>query len=388
MEQYKNNVTWLTWIAPFRSLSISAAYLTPFFLGKGLSLAEVFLLQSIFSFASVLWELPSGYFADRIGHAKSIKISVPIAAVALMAYGFADEFWQFAVLELALAISVGLVSGVDSSLLYNSLKAQGKQADFVRSSQRIQSAGYASVAAGVPIAFVLVGFVGIQAALVADGLLTFVGLYFALKLREAPHYRESHEVETLSAVRATKQLLRSSQSRWLMLLGAVLSTATYLGFWLSAPYFLSMGVPIALFGAILAVRSLWKAWLSHRFHSDKHVERNMVFYAALACLTYVAMATQQIWLLWAVLAHDVVQALHAQPITAKLNDLIGSHYRATLNSVNNLVRRLFFAAAGPVVGLVADKKGLQTAFLVIALVTAALSTLALTKLHNLKVFNK
>src|SRR6185369_10632880 len=98
-----------------------------------------------------------------------------------------------------------------------------------------------------------------------------------------------------------------------------LSTATYLAFWLAAPYQTALGIPVVWFGAILAVRSLWKAWLSHKFHQEQHQQRNMFVFAGLAGLVYVAMATQQLWLVWAVLGHDIVQALGGQPVTAQLN---------------------------------------------------------------------
>jgi MFS family permease len=185
MDRYQQNAKWLTYFAPFRALSISAAYLTPFFLQHGLSLSQIFVLQSIFSAAFLLWELPSGYIADRFGRAFAIKLSAPIAAIAMIAYGLSSHYWQFVIWELVLALASGLVSGVDTALLVDSLKAQGKEHDFVRLSRRIDAGGYAATAFGVPIALALVHFVSISATLVADGLLTAVGAYFAFRLHEA-----------------------------------------------------------------------------------------------------------------------------------------------------------------------------------------------------------
>jgi MFS family permease len=79
VRHYSQNARWLLYLAPFRAMSISAAYLTPFFVEHGLSTAQIFLLQSIFSAAYLLWEIPSGMIADRLGRALSIKISAPIA---------------------------------------------------------------------------------------------------------------------------------------------------------------------------------------------------------------------------------------------------------------------------------------------------------------------
>lgn len=66
--RYQNNASWLLRAAPFKGLNISAAYLTPFFFHTGLNLSQIFLLQSIFSAAFLLWEIPSGYIATGHGY--------------------------------------------------------------------------------------------------------------------------------------------------------------------------------------------------------------------------------------------------------------------------------------------------------------------------------
>jgi MFS family permease len=388
MDQYKENAKWLTYFAPFRALSISAAYLTPFFLQKGLSLSQMFVLQSIFSVAFLLWELPSGYIADRFGRAFSIKLSAPAAALAMVAYGFSDKFWQFAVWELVLALANGLISGIDTALLLDSLRAEGREKEFVRLSQRINAFGFAATAFGVPVAMLLVRYISISSTLVADGLLTAAGAVFALKLVEAPRFNGSQEAARLTAWRAMKQLGQNVEVRWLVVLGSALSASTYLAFWLSAPYYQSMGVPVVLFGAILAVRSLWKAWLSHRVMQRRHVERNLVVYASLAGLVYLAMATGQLWLVWAVLGHDVVQALQSQPITAQINSHIGHEFRATMNSLVNLAQKLAYSLAGPLVGVLVDRAGLKVGFVTTGTACSAVAFIALIRLHNLRTFQE
>lgn len=386
MDRYKENAKWLLYFAPFRALSVSAAYIVPFFIQHGLSLSQVFLLQSIFSIAFLLWELPSGYIADLYGRAFSIKLSAPIAAFAMIAYGFSDKFWQFVIWELVLALANGLISGIDTALLLDSLKADGRDKEFVRLSQRINASGFTATALGVPIAIILVHFVSISSTLVADGILTAVGAIFAFKLVEAPRYNGSQEAVRLSAWHAMKQLSRNTEARWLVVLGSVLSASTYLAFWLSAPYYTSMGIPVVYFSVILAFRSLWKAWLSHRFTQEHHIERNMIAYASLAGLVYLAMATGQLWLVWLVLGHDVVQALQNQPITAQLNVHIDHEYRATMNSLVNLVQRLVYSLGGPFVGLLVDKAGLATGFIVVGLTCSLIAFIAIGRLHKLRTF--
>lgn len=388
MDQYKKNARWLTYFAPFRALSISAAYLTPFFLQHGLSLAQILGLQSIFSVACLLWEIPSGYVADRLGRAFSIKLSAPIAAAAMVCYGLSTHYWQFVICELVLAIANGLISGIDTALLLDSLKADSRESDFVRLSQRINAFGFAATALGVPIAALLVRFVSISSTLVADGLLTGLGAYFAFRLTEAPRHNGSQETVRLSAWHELRRLARNAEACWLIVLGSILGAATYIAFWLSAPYYSSMGIPVVLFGVILAARSIWKAWLSHQFHQRRHLERNLVIYALLAGLVYVAMATRQPWLLWAVLGHDIVQALQSQPVTAKLNEHMSHENRATMNSAVNLVQRLVYSLAGPLVGMVVDAAGLSTGLLLTGIAASGLALIALARLHRLGTFRE
>lgn len=384
MSSYKENAKWLAYFAPFRALSVSAAYLTPFFLQKGLSLSQVFLLQSLFSVAFLLWELPSGYIADRFGRAFSIKLSAPIAAVAMVAYGFSSSFWQFTVWELTLALANGLISGVDTALLLDSLKADGREEEFTHASQRMQAFGFGAAALGVPVAFLLVRYVSLSSTLVADGLLTAVGTLFAFRLREAPRYNGSQESVRLSAWHATKQLVHNVEARWLVVLTSSLGAATYVSFWLSAPYYKSLGVPVELYGLILALRSLWKAVLSYKIkQTPRKLGRNLLTYTLLAGLVYAAMATGNVWLLWAVLGHDAVQALQSQPVTARLNQHMHHEYRATLNSLVNLVQRLAYALAGPLAGLAVDRLGLSAGLLVAGLACSIVSLVALARLHVL-----
>lgn len=387
MRDYRNNYKWLLWFAPFRALSISAAYLTPFFLEKGFSTSKIFLLQSVFSLAYVVWEIPSGWVSDKIGRSRTIQASVPIAAISMVLYGLSDHFWQFVALEVALAVANGLISGADKALLIDSLKAEGKYHEYVRLSQHINAANFAATALGVPIAVVLIHYFGISSTLVADGVLTAVGGLFVMRLAEAPiHVAE--ELDATTTWQATRQLLGNKECRWLVALGVILSSSTYMTAWLSAPYYTSIGIPLAWFSVILAIRSVFKAWLARRFHAEWRLPLLMLGYVVLAGLPYLLMATGAVWLVWIVLGHDIVQALHAPPLEKRYNEHIASRYRAMLNSVVNLQSRLAYAALGPIVGLAVDRMGLIHGLAATGLAFSAAAAVAYTKLYQLGSFQE
>jgi len=295
MRHYRNNAKWLTWFAPFRALSISAAYLTPFFLEKGLNLSEnISATVGLFGCRHCLG-IPSGMIADRFGRARAIKLSAPIAAVAMIAYGFSNSYWQFMVCELALALSNGLISGIDTALLIDSLKAEDQEEHYVKISQRINAFGYSANRTRRTVGNCARSLCQHWLNSRCRRVLTLVGAYFVWHLVEAPRFDGSQEAERISAWTATKQLARKPEVRWLVVLSTSLSTATYLAFWLSTSYYLRLGIPVVLFGAILAARNLWKALLSHLFHKEQHMHQKMLLYATLAGSTYLGMASGQLW---------------------------------------------------------------------------------------------
>jgi MFS family permease len=387
MGRYQDNAKWLQWMAPFKGMSISAAYLTPFFLQHGLSLNQMFQLQAIYSLAVLAWELPSGWLADRLGRAISIKVSGPIAAASVIAYGFSSHWWQFVACEVGLAISNGLISGVDDALLADSLKAEGRDRDFEHLRQRIKALGYIATAAAVPLSLLLVGLFGsIDATLVADGATTAIGwACFAMRLSEPDLKNSSQEDERKSLLGAMLDLGHNPQARWLTVLGTALATSTYLAFWLTTPYFQELGVAPVWFGSILAGRSLLKAWLSFKFRHTKRFQPRYLLLTALAGLGLAAMATGNVWLVGFVFGHDVIQALSESPITARLQRYIPPEHRAALNSAVNLVTRLGFSLAGLSVGWLVSHVGLGDTFAVFGLASTVVAALALLRLRQLQV---
>lgn len=391
MKHYANNPKWLLWFAPFKALSVSTAYLAPFFLEKGLNQTEIFLLQSVFSLAVLVWELPSGYVADKWGRARCIQLSAPIAAVAMIAYGLSSSFWQLALCELALALANGLISGADSALLFDSLYKPGQsaeehQAAAEKMQKRINAIGFAAPVVGLPLATLLASQVSLGATFIADGVLTAVGMLFVLRLAEAPRLTHPQE-EVESAWRGLLHMLGKAEVRWLLVLNVSLSTATYMSAWLATPVYISLGVPVAAFAGLMAVRNLWKAMWSHWFHPTRHIGRYMATYTLLAALGFVGMASGSWWLVWLVLGHEVVHAMQGPAIISRLNGSMHSQHRATLNSAVNLLQRLSFTVVGPLVGLAVDFGGLRTGAWATGALCAGAAAFALVRLHRYRTFS-
>lgn len=389
MYRYRDNVIWLMWLAPLRQLPVSAAYLTPFFISNGLNLTQIFLLQAFFSFLYLLLEVPSGKFADKYGRALSVKLCRPLAGMAMICYGCSDQLWQFVICEAMMAFAQSLISGADSALLYDSLKADGRhEKEFGRLSQRMLALGFGSQAIGFPLSLALVHYAGIQATIVADGVLALASTYFACRLVEAPRSNGGLAEKRKLARHAVHDLFRNAEARWLVCLATVLSTATYVAAWLSAPFYESVGLPLAAFSAVAAVRSVCKAAIAWHLPQERLLASSMWLYAALAGAGYLAMASGQWWLMFALLGHDAVHALHGAPITKRLNGFMTDDHRATLNSAASVVQRAAFMVAAPAAGAAVDLVGLSAGLAGIGAVCLAVAAVALLRLQSLGAFHE
>ena len=87
----------------------------------GMSLTDVMLLQAIFSLAVVLFEFPSGYFADRVGYRRSILVGTILLMAGWCIYVGGSSFAMVALAEVVLGAGSAFISGADRALLWASL---------------------------------------------------------------------------------------------------------------------------------------------------------------------------------------------------------------------------------------------------------------------------
>jgi MFS family permease len=122
---------------------------------RGLSAAEFGLLKSLTYLSTILFEVPSGVIADKFGRRWTLIAGAFLAALGCLAYAAGRGFWLFAMAEIVLGISGALISGADSALLYDSLRADHRQLEYPRAEGRIKTAQMLGYAIGLPATDVL-----------------------------------------------------------------------------------------------------------------------------------------------------------------------------------------------------------------------------------------
>lgn len=97
---------------------------------RGLTIYEIFIIESIFMLLMILLEIPWGWFADRFGYKNTLLVAFFLNFISKIIFYKANTFILFLIERIVLAISVSGVSGCDSALLYSSVGEEKSEKAF------------------------------------------------------------------------------------------------------------------------------------------------------------------------------------------------------------------------------------------------------------------
>ncbi len=345
-----------------------------FFQARGLSMTQVMLLQTAFAVAVVALEVPSGFFADRVGRRPSIFLGAGAVTAACVVYGTGYGFGQFLAAELLWAAGASLISGADTAVLYDTLLALGREDKY----QKIE--GHASFLAlsGAAAAAVVGGFVataGLRLTFYLTAAALAVAVVAALFLREPPRSKGGHPRGELYFLYKIGRfaLYKNVEVRWLILLAALINGLGTVAFWLYQPYFELCRIPLPYFGLIFALFNVFAAFSGKIAFA---VERAIGKRLTLICLpvllgaSLVAMAAfvTPFGFLFVLFAQFVRGFSH--PVIADyINRHTWSDKRATVMSIKNLMTRVVFIITAPAIGATVDAADVRSGLLLTAAAT-------------------
>lgn len=107
-------------------------------LSRGLDVRQMVWLEILYAACALLLEVPSGALADRWSRRNTLVLSALCVVGEYVALIQARGFSGFALAALAAAAAGALASGTDNALLYDTLQALGRAADFERLLGRIR----------------------------------------------------------------------------------------------------------------------------------------------------------------------------------------------------------------------------------------------------------
>ena len=190
----------------------------------GLTLTRILLLQGILSIVMVLMEYPSGYVSDRIGYRAALNMASLLGIAGWGLYTVATTFVHVMAAEILLGVSLAFISGSDSALLYETLKAQGSEQHYARHQGRMSGYAQAGEALGAVFAGVLYAAAPLLPFFLQIGV-WFLALLLTRSMVEPSRDIPVHAGHLAEALRTARYaFLENKRLRYTMLLGSVLGS--------------------------------------------------------------------------------------------------------------------------------------------------------------------
>ena len=330
-----------------------------FFLeSRGLSLTDIFMLESVLVASILVAEIPAGVIGDRFDRRRLVCAGFVFNAIAEILFAAGTNFSIYALSFVMSGLSIAMLTGVQDAYIYDSL---GDDAD----AKAVGAWGHLSalmLTAGVTGSVVgsALGSIDISLpALLSAAMAVVAAVCVAFLPQQNPKTHDKHPESSWISLKIGVKLLFTSP---LLLYVAVGSSASFALFnavyTLNQPLFAAQDVPIATWGVIAGVGQLLAAGYNYAAgRIEKRVGRKtalllaMGYGAAGFCLMAVphVLAVVSGFLL-------VVVGIHARgPITSAVtNKLIPAHRRATVLNVASSVGSLVGIVVNPLVGLGAE----------------------------------
>lgn len=358
--------------------------------------SEVLLLEALYYLGVVVAEVPSGYLSDRVGRRPTLLISAAASTLGCATFVLTGAFLPFVAAQLGLAVGMAFNSGTDTALLYDSLRALGREDEIAEHEARGQSAGLAAMAA----AALLGGLIAGLDLRLAYALTAVTG---ALAWAAAWHFVEPPGSRALPAARQLVEVtkhLRDPTLRWVFALCVAMTVFSHVPYELFQPwlelllagfdrpgYAVTPAVAGVMIGAALGLSS-WATRHAPALQRRFGVRRSLLGLLVGQSVVMAAMAIAVHPLVVVVLLfRSVAMGLIAPIARSVIHPRVGSGQRATYLSLQSLVGRLAFSAtlllAARAVGEVThlDHAAMRTVLLGY-LALAALVGWALTRMHG------
>jgi MFS family permease len=336
----------------------------------GLTLADILLLQAIFSVATVLMEYPSGYLSDRLGYRFSLLLATLLGISGWATYTMAGSFATVLLAEIQLGVSYAFISGADSALLFETLRGENREEEYLRCDGKMTAWAQAGEAAGAIGAGVLYAWLPLLPFILQVGI-WIVAWLVCRRLREpAEHLPDPIGSHWREAARIGRQaLVHNPALRRTLLFGALIGLASFYPVWLVQPYMQEHGVPLAWFGPVWAAANLAVSLgsvLSARakFHLGTHGVIWLCLLLTAAGYLGLALTTAVWGCAWYLLL-TLMRGLQGPLVRLHLQHLCTRGERASILSLKSLIFRLGFVVTAPLVGALADRTGLTATFLVL-----------------------
>lgn len=363
------NVLVLTIVTFLYSLQFYNTIYTLLLKNKGFSYWEIFMLESVISAAVFVFEVPSGYIADRIGRRNTLIFSVICYAVSVYIIAIGRSYFAFIILSAIFGIGIASMSGADSALIYESLSKEDKKEYADSAFALIGGAMSLAMIVSLPIGGIL-SAQSLELPVYISCIPLTLAIIVSFFLKEERMGIEKDNEEKEGFKEAFKFILKEQP---MLLILEILNSVTFSVIlamaYLNQPLFLQCGIRVEFFGFIMLVSNalsmssnLLSPWLRRKIGVSA-----LMFLGNLipGILILVLWKTKVAWIVTAAyIGISSINSMTGPVFRTICNDNIKGRNRATMLSMISFTGSLLGMCIKPLIGYITDM-GLNRSFLIL-----------------------
>ncbi len=362
---YRKNIKTYYIYSAFAELLILGPIIILFLIAKGLSFTEIMTLQSIAAISVVIFEVPTGAVADKMGRKVSMILGSGLWALSLFIYIVGKVFIIFVLAEVIFSLGTSFKSGADTALIYDSLKVLGREDDFSQVEGRARSFILYSQAVGSIIAGFVYDINIFLPMIISIGFM-IITILITLNFKE-PEMADEEEFSPGSYFTQIKEsaqyILNHEKIKAILLFSIVFFIFYRTGFFYFQPYMEAVNIPVKYFGVIFFLFNIVAAVTSRKSYiiMEKTKPRTLLFTGSLMIASFAILGVVKVWPgVLAILLQQMARGLY-KPVTRKyLNKHIPSKKRATILSFQSLSTSVAVALTLPLMGILKDSTDIFT----------------------------
>lgn len=356
-----------------------------FFMDNGLSVEQVMWTQTAYSLSVALFEMPSGYFSDKLGRRLTLILGMLITIAGYLVMGAAHSFWWFVGAEILMGLGGSFISGTDSAMLYDTLLQLKRENTYLKLEGRMYSIATFSEAVAAIFGGWIAATFGMRMTVYAFVGCLLVGLICAFRLVEPEVEKDltdDNNTNIQDIIHFT--FLQNKMLRWYVILSASIGASTLTMAWFAQPYMQGAGLSLTTIGWLWSALNLTVAVFAFGAHYvyrflNKHQIAILIVIGIVIGFGSLGWSYGIGGLVFIFLVY-VVRGIATPVLKDFVNELTPSNMRATVLSIRGFVIRIIFSSLAPFLGWVSDVYTLQQAFTIAALVFGILSGVSLLAL--------
>ena len=240
---------------------------------SGMSLSDIYFMESICIIGLFLLEIPSGALADLIGRKKTIFFGSLFLLADIILFASASAPWMIWTANLIWVVGFSLISGAETSLLFDTLKFLGRENEF----KKIEGRAIAYRLFLIALCSIGVGYLAEVNIRLPVYLSAFFKMFFCLVCYlfvEPPfsgqgkyNWRKHLEMMKISVLFVANH----QKVKWIIAFTVLVGVISKIWFFTYNPYFELVELPLKYFGWIfcglnlVAATSSWFSdWLSKK----------------------------------------------------------------------------------------------------------------------------